>query len=415
MVQEMEPTKEHYGRKVRKGWFLLAGALTLFALSAWTVLPPVTYPMLVLAVGAPEGAPWMIVIAVIIIALVWLRDRTPLSIPSALFAAAALSLASVPLVQFPATARRFDQAMRAGLGAGYLTAIPVAARRGLRPHPLNPAELFTGLRPGPSRVTRGVPFAAGDNIRLTMDIYRPPSAGSYPAIVQIYGGAWQRGAPGDNAPFASYLASRGYVVFAVDYRHAPRWQWPTQIEDVRAALSWIATHGSQYDADVNRLALIGRSAGAELAMVAAYTPGAPPVRAVVSYYGPVDLEEGYRLPPRPDPLGVRSITEAFLGGSPDAASEQYREASPITYGERHQPPTLLIYGARDHVVEARYGAMLYRRLRAGGSTVVFLEIPWAEHAFDVLSGGLGAQLALYHTERFLGWALRATSRGSLPP
>jgi acetyl esterase/lipase len=415
MANEREPTKEHYGRGVRKGRFLLAGAVTLFALSAWTVLPPVTYPMLVLAVGAPEIAPGVVVMGVIIIALVWLRGSSPLSVPAILFAAAAVSLASVPLVRFPATARRFDQAMRGGLGASYLMAIPAVARRGLRRHPLEPIELFTGLRPGPSRVTRGVPFAASDSVRLTMDVYRPPSAGSYPAIVQIYGGAWQQGAPGDNAAFASYLASRGYVVFAVDYRHAPRWQWPAQIEDVRAALSWIATHGRQYDADVNRLALIGRSAGAELAMVAAYTPGAPPVRAVVSYYGPVDLAEGYRLPPRPDPLGVRAIIDAFLGGSPDAAPERYREASPITYAVRPQPPTLLIYGARDHVVEARYGAMLYRRLRAGGSTVVFLEIPWAEHAFDVLSGGLGAQLALFHAERFLGWALRATSPGSPPP
>jgi acetyl esterase/lipase len=136
---------------------------------------------------------------------------------------------------------------------------------------------------------------------------------------------------------------------------------------------------------------------------------------VVSYYGPVDLAEGYRLPPRPDPLGVRAITEAFLGGSPDAVPEQYREASPITYAERRQPPTLLIYGVRDHVVEATYGAQLYRRLLAGGTTSVLLEIPWAEHAFDVVSGGLGAQLALYHTERFLAWALNATSPASPPP
>jgi acetyl esterase/lipase len=379
------------------------------------VLPPFTYPMLVLAVGAPEIAPWLTLIGVTLIVLVWLRGRSVLSVPTMLFAAAAVSLASVPLVQFPVTARRFDQAMRAGLGANYLAAIPAPVRNAERRRLVDPVELFTGLRAGPSRVGRGIPFAVRDGVRLTMDIYRPPEAGSHPAVVQIYGGAWQRGAPGDNSAFASYLASRGYVVFAIDYRHAPHWQWPAQFDDVRAALGWIAAHGGQYDADVHRLALIGRSAGAELAMVAAYAPGAPPVRAVVSYYGPVDLAEGYRLPPRPDPLGVRAITEAFLGGTPDALPERYREASPVTYAQRPQPPTLLIYGVRDHVVEARYGALLYRRLRAGGTTTVLLEVPWAEHAFDVLSGGLGAQLALYHTERFLGWALGATSRGSPPP
>jgi acetyl esterase/lipase len=82
---------------------------------------------------------------------------------------------------------------------------------------------------------------------------------------------------------------------------------------------------------------------------------------------------------------------------------------------RPLPPTLLVYGARDHVVEARFGAMLQRRLQASGTPAVFLELPWAEHAFDVVSGGIGAQLAVYHTERFLAWALRATSRGSPQP
>src|SRR2546425_2813036 len=103
----------------------------------------------------------------------------------------------------------------------------------------------------------------------------------------------QRGAPGDNSAFDSYLATHGFVVFAIDYRHAPRWRWPAQLADVRAALEWIGRHGTEYGADPNRLAVLGRSSGAQLAMVASYARGGPPVRAVVSYYGPVDLVEGY--------------------------------------------------------------------------------------------------------------------------
>jgi len=198
-------------------------------------------------------------------------------------------------------------------------------------------------------------------------------------------------------------------VFAIDYRHAPRWQWPAQIEDVRAALGWIRAHGGEYDADLSRLALLGRSAGAHLAMLAAYEPGAPPVAAVVSYYGPVDLADGYRNPPRPDPLDVRSIEEALLGGTPDQVPERYREASPITYVSRRLPPSLLIYGSRDHIVLPRYGAMLDDRLRATGATSVFMEIPWAEHAFDAVPYGPSGQLSLYYTEQFLAWALTRTA------
>ena len=80
-------------------------------------------------------------------------------------------------------------------------------------------------------------------------------------------------------------------------------------------------------------------------------------------------------------------------------------ASPITYVTRTAPPTLLIYGTRDHIVQARYGHMLDRRLREVGATSILLEIPWAEHAFDLLPGGLSGQLSLYYTQRFLAAAL----------
>ena len=132
-----------------------------------------------------------------------------------------------------------------------------------------------------------------DGVPLTLDIYRPTSPGSHPAIVEIYGGGWQRGAPADNVAFDSYLATHGYVVFAIDYRHSPQWRWPAQLSDVRAALEWIARHGTEYDADPSRLAVVGRSSGAQLAMVAAYARGGPPISA----YNIADLPQrgGYDL------------------------------------------------------------------------------------------------------------------------
>ena len=78
---------------------------------------------------------------------------------------------------------------------------------------------------------------------------------------------------------------------------------------------------------------------------------------------------------------------------------------PISYATRPLPPTLLIYAGRDHVVMPRFGAMLDEQLQATGTVSVLLTIPWAEHAFDAVTGGPSAQLALHHTERFLAWAL----------
>ena len=389
---------------------LFAAAILLVFLTSWIFLPAPNRRLLVLGVGAPELSAWL-AIGGVVLGVLTVRNagRNGLAQATFLLALVTAVLASLPLVQLPFVARRFEGTMRVALGDDFLREVPPDRRARMRPAPVVVLDLFRGIDAGHASVSRGISFAAPEGVRLTLDVYQPTAAGRYPSVVQIYGGAWQRGAPGDDAAFATYLAAHGFVVFAIDYRHAPRWPWPAQIEDVRAALGWIRAHGGEYDADVSRLALLGRSAGAHLAMLAAYEPGAPPVAAVVSYYGPVDLADGYRNPPRPDPLDVRSVEEALLGGTPDQMPDRYREASPIAYVSRRQPPSLLIYGRRDHIVLPRFGAMLDARLRATGTTSVFMEIPWAEHAFDAVSFGPSGQLSLYYTERFLAWALTRPS------
>ena len=203
-----------------------------------------------------------------------------------------------------------------------------------------------------------------------------------------------------------YFASRGHVVFAIDYRHAPRWRWPAQILDVRSALAWIRAHAAEYDGDASRLVLLGRSAGAQLALIAAYEGTPADVVGVVSFYGPTDLADGWRVPPRPDPFDVRAVLETYLGGTPDRIPEPYRAASPLTYVSAKAPPTLLLYGRHDHIVQARFGRVLNDRLRAAGATSFLLELPWSEHAFDAVPRGLGTQVSLYYVERFLEGILR---------
>ena len=389
---------------------LVAAALVLVFATSWIFLPAPNRPLLTLGVGAPELSAWLLLGSLAVGGLtLGVAGRGALAQATIVFAVVATLLASAPLVQLPFVVRRFDATLRASLGDDFLRAVPFDRRARMRSTPLFFVDLFFdpfGRREvGEARVTRNIPFAAPEGVHLTLDVYRPVPAERYPTVVQIYGGAWQRGAPGDDARFATYLAAHGFVVFAVDYRHAPQWRWPAQIEDVRAALRWIRDHAGEYGADASRLALLGRSSGAHLAMLAAYEPGALPISAVVSYYGPVDLADGYRNPPTPDPLDVRSVEEAFLGGTPDEVPDRYREASPITYVSRRLPPSLLIYGGRDHIVLPRFGAMLDEKLRAAGATSVFLEIPWAEHAFDAVPNGPSGQLSSYYTERFLAWAL----------
>jgi acetyl esterase/lipase len=387
-------------------WLLIASFALCFT-AIWIVLPPPHARLLPLAVGAPELSPWLLLASLILCAIAF-RAASVDGTARVVFTVAAISavLCAYPLVRAPFVLATFDSAMEQGLGRDYESQIPADRKTTLRPHRISAIDLARGISLGDALIRRGIEFARPNGVPLTLDVYRPVFSGPHPILLQLYGGAWQRGSPEDNPTFASYFASKGYLVIALDYRHAPEWTWPAQIQDVRTALGWVTAHAAEYEGDRSRLAVIGRSAGAQLALVAAYQAGMPLVRAVASYYGPVDLVEGWRQPPRPDPLDVRAILETYLGGTPDTVPARYHDASPVTYALSRVPPTLLIYGARDHIVEARFGRELHDRLQEKGATSVLLEIPWAEHAFDALPNGLSGQIALYYTERFFAWALR---------
>jgi acetyl esterase/lipase len=308
-----------------------------------------------------------------------------------------LVLAASVFARFRSTAARFDEATRTML------AEPITPLRHGR---ISVLDLFRGIPVGSARVTRGIVFATPDQHPLAVDVYQPERAGSYPIVVQIYGGAWRNGAPGDFAKFARWLAAGGYVVFAIDYRHSPQWRWPAHLDDVETALAWVRAHASEYGGDASRVVLLGRSAGAHLALLAAYRSAPLDIRGVVGFYAPVDLADAYRNPPRPDPLDIRTVEKAFIGGTPDDMPAQYAAASPISYARGRVPPTLLVFGGRDNIVEQRYGRQLRDALAASGNRVAYLEIPWAEHAFDEVFNGPSSQLALFYTERFIAAVTR---------
>jgi acetyl esterase/lipase len=384
---------------------LLLSGIGLF-LSAWIVLPAPTMLLLILAVGAPEVCPWLLGLNAIAFLLSWLWIYQPrLKYLACLASFLGLLICTFELAAIPQTQMKMADAMALGLGVNYLDKIPVEIRAEMRDRPFSLADSFVGIHRNPTRHQTGIRFANPDGVPLSMEVYQPLKEGKYPALVVIYGGAWQRGNPSANSEFNQYIASCGYTVFAIDYRHAPQYQFPAQLEDVRTALDFIRTHAVEYEADVDKMVLLGRSSGAHLAMLAAYQPDAPPIRAVINYYGPVNLTAGYNDPPSPDPINVRQVLEAFLGGTPQEFPEKYKLASPSHYVTRKLPPTLIVYGDRDRIVQSKFGRRMYQRLLKSNTTAVYLEIPWAEHAFDAVFNGVSNQLALYYTEKFLAWAL----------
>ena len=396
---------DRLGQRGIRATIILGVAGVVSFLSIWTRAPVPVSAWLGLNVGVPELSPWFTLVALAagsIALLDWRRHRRArLAACLALAAAAVLGLV---LVGIPSTLRDFDRAFVGALGPDYLAGVPDDVRSRMRNAPVVVADLFRGLRGEPVSITRGVVFADPGGEPLALDVYRPAGSGVFPAVVQVHGGGWQRAYPTYEVAFTRALAASGYVIFAVDYRQAPRWRWPAQLDDVRTALAWVRLHARDFGADPARLSLVGRSAGALAALRAAATPGVPPVQAIVAYYSPANLLESYRHPPVPDTLHVRQREEEFLGGTPDQIPETYIDASPVTFADRPHPPTLLINGRLDRAIDWHLSAQLHDKLRGSG-TSIFLVIPWANHGFDTVAFGPSIQISLYYTQRFLAWAL----------
>jgi acetyl esterase/lipase len=395
------------------GGIWLIGLLLLVGLflSIWIILPAPIFSLLPFSVGAPEISPGLLILNALVtvaIAIVfWLRGfRYPkLFCLTLCLSGLALVLSASPLLQFSAVQQQAQATIETSLGRDYLQTIPPALTAKMRSKPLVIADIWRSISIPDVRIDRAIPVANPDGVQLSMNIYRPLSVGKYPAIVSIYGGAWQRGTPDSDDTFNRYMAAQGYVVWAIDYRHAPTYHFPTQLEDVRSALMYVKQHAGEYETNLDRVAIIGRSAGSQLAMLAAYQDPPFPLRAVIDYSGPVNLTAGYEHVPTPDPIESRLTLRKFLGGTPQTLPALYRQASPIDTVKPGLPASLLIYGGKDRIVEAKYGRYLTQQLRSQGNRVVFIELPWADHAFDAVFSGMSNQLALYYTERFLAWAL----------
>jgi acetyl esterase/lipase len=258
---------------------------------------------------------------------------------------------------------------------------------------------------------------------LTLDVLTPPPTGGTRrrgAVVLVHGGGWVSGGRGGTARWNEWLADRGYVVFDIDYRLAPPARWCDAPGDVKAAVTWVRANATEYGVDPTQIALVGWSAGGHLALLAAYTAGHArfpctgpgedqPVAAVAAFYPDTDVTV---LPRRKRPHwssdGPAAHVIDFLGAPPAAAPERARESSPLTHARADVPPTLLIHGRHDQLVAPDQSARLAAELRARGAVVEHLELPGANHSFDLSWGAWSTQLARARLGRFLDRHLAAS-------
>lgn len=207
-------------------------------------------------------------------------------------------------------------------------------------------------------VHRDVVYKEVDGIRLALDVYQPPG-GPHPAIVHIHGGGWVAGSKDGSTRTGLFLAQRGFVTFAIDYRLAPpggRWRAPAQIEDTRDAVLWVRSHAADYGALPGRVAALGTSAGAYLALMVATTgtPGKGQVDAAAALSAPIDLRAAAEKSTDPEEV---EILDNYTGCSVEQCPEFFDELSPINHVDSSDAPIFLANGTEELIPVEQADAM----------------------------------------------------------
>jgi acetyl esterase/lipase len=321
---------------------------------------------------------------------------------------------------------RLPLARRLALIAAVLSLLPMGRALGLAPQLRVETELAWGAGPSPrkpfspSRLWlpswgRGVqrdeePYDPARSLGLSLWSL-PEDRGLMtrrPVVLVLHSGGWDGGRRDEFSAFNAALARLGWVVAAMDYRLAPEHPWPAQREDVLKALEHLRQHAKRLAVDPGHVVLLGRSAGAHLALDFAYSTQDPAIQGVIGLYGPADLRFAWEHGRPDDVLDSLRLLRQFCGGEPSPGG-CFDDASPIQHVSAGSPPTLLLHGRNDALVWHRQSERLRDRLREQGVPHQFVSLPWATHGFDWAPQSPGGQAALYSIEHFL----MASERGKL--
>ena len=214
---------------------------------------------------------------------------------------------------------------------------------------------------------------------LRCDVFRPDDDGVYPAVIMIHGGGWNSGNRGLQVPMAQRLAAAGFVAIPVEYRLIPEALYPAGLEDVKTAVRWTRANAERYGIDGEHIALLGCSAGAQLATLAGVTNGSSrhegsgayagvpsDVQGVVSIDGIATFVTDSNLESVREHIarkGTRPVNAQWLGGTYEEVPERWEEASALNWITERSPPVCFInselprYSEGRDVLRARYAAL----------------------------------------------------------
>lgn len=233
-----------------------------------------------------------------------------------------------------------------------------------------------------ARLLQDIEYAKAGGTRLLLDAFLPESDTATDAVIIVHGGGWVRGDRRTEVrPLFQPLADAGIAWFSIDYRLARNvTDFGVAVADVQAAIRFIKSRSREYNINPSRIAIVGESAGGQLAAMAILTGGRDvSVDAFVGLYVPSDLvtlmREANYLP---------EDLKRFVVGKPweNLVLSRIKKLSPLQNLAPGMPPTLLIHGTADPLVPFTQSENLRDRILATGGTC---------HLHPVVGAGHGIQ------------------------
>ena len=232
------------------------------------------------------------------------------------------------------------------------------------------------------RTLKDVVYGKIGERELTLDAYLWDGATLAPAVVYIHGGGWRNG---DKSRLPDFLQEAlfksGISLISISYRLSGEAVHPAQVRDVTRAIQFVKHNASPWHIQKDRIAVMGGSAGAHLALWIGLHPdlarphsGDPVERestrvaAIVNYYGPTNfhllktMEHGH--PAYREVFGFKPGTPASRIGD-----ERLTMFSPITYVSPDDPPVFTYHGKADQTVPIVHAEQLIAKLKENGVVV----------------------------------------------
>ena len=249
-----------------------------------------------------------------------------------------------------------------------------------------------GTNPATAETLPNVSY--GTDAAQKMDIYLPTNrtTASTKVIVLVHGGAWSSGDKTDLSTLqfgmviTDTLKTRfpDYAIFNINYRLSTGTAnlFPTQENDMKAAVQFIFDHASQYLIS-NKYVFIGESAGAHLSMLQGFkysTPLKPKV--IVSLFGPSDMTDLYNNPAGPSPTTTQFVIAQTVGATPTSNPALYTSSSPVNFIAAGSPPTILLHGGADPLVNPSQSVAVQTKLTSFGIATQYVLYPGKGHGDD---------------------------------